>query len=285
MQLLESDITTREILEWKGLHLFHFSGSSCSQKTRIFLNLKGIDWTPHHVNLAAQKNYEPWFLGVNPRGLVPVLVHDGAVHIESNDILAYLDETFPEPRLIPPDSHAQMIAALKEEDDLHLDIRILTMRFLFPKFLAQKKPKAINTFEQDAGTIGGEQDPHKAHELEFWRNYAKQGVTDAQARQAAENFRRVYERLEQQLGSSPYLAGEQITLLDIAWFIYTDRLTAAGYPFARLHPAVCRWYEGLRAKPEFAKEVATPAPLKLVTGALHLVQSIRGTTLEQVAGF
>ena len=93
--LLEKDIQTREVLDWQGLHLLHFASSACSQKVRIFLNLKGIEWTPHAVNLAAQKNYEPWFLGINPRGLVPVLVHDGAVYIESNDILAYLEETFP----------------------------------------------------------------------------------------------------------------------------------------------------------------------------------------------
>ena len=37
---------------------------------------------------------QPWFLGINPRGLVPVLVHDGAVHIESNDIIQYLDKKY-----------------------------------------------------------------------------------------------------------------------------------------------------------------------------------------------
>ena len=93
--------SAREVLAWQGVHLLHFRGSSCSQKTRIFLNLKGIDWVSHHVDLARQANYEPWFLGINPRGLVPVLVHDGVVHIESNDILAHQEEAFPAPSLIP----------------------------------------------------------------------------------------------------------------------------------------------------------------------------------------
>jgi len=44
VQLLDSDIKTREVLDWKGVHLIHYMGSSCSQKVRIFLNLKGIDW-------------------------------------------------------------------------------------------------------------------------------------------------------------------------------------------------------------------------------------------------
>ena len=53
MRLAEQDIKTTEVLDWQGVHLIHFSGSSCSQKTRIFLNLKGIDWISHPLDLAA----------------------------------------------------------------------------------------------------------------------------------------------------------------------------------------------------------------------------------------
>ena len=40
VQLVDSDIRTREVLGWQGVHVLHFVGSSCSQKLRIFLNLK-----------------------------------------------------------------------------------------------------------------------------------------------------------------------------------------------------------------------------------------------------
>jgi hypothetical protein len=42
VQLVDSEIKTREVLDWKGVHVLHFMGSSCSQKLRIFLNLKAI---------------------------------------------------------------------------------------------------------------------------------------------------------------------------------------------------------------------------------------------------
>jgi hypothetical protein len=74
VQLLDSDIKTREVLGWKGVHVLHFIGSSCSQKLRVFLNLKGIPWQSHHIDLHGNENYRPWFLGINPRGLLPVLV-------------------------------------------------------------------------------------------------------------------------------------------------------------------------------------------------------------------
>ena len=87
VQLLEADIQTKEVLSWQGLHLFHFMGSTCSQKLRIFLSVKGIEWQSHHVNLARKEHQTPYYMGINPRGLVPTLVHDGNVIIESNDIL------------------------------------------------------------------------------------------------------------------------------------------------------------------------------------------------------
>ena len=40
-EILSENIKTKEILDWQGIHLLHFSGSSCSQKLRIFLNYKG----------------------------------------------------------------------------------------------------------------------------------------------------------------------------------------------------------------------------------------------------
>ena len=97
VQLADVDIKTREVLDWQGVHVLHHPLSSCSQKLRIFLNLKGVAWESHVIDLLANENLNEWFLGINPRGLLPVLVHDGAVHIESNDILIYVDGAFPVP--------------------------------------------------------------------------------------------------------------------------------------------------------------------------------------------
>ena len=54
--------------------------------------------------------------------------------------------------------------------------------------------------------------------------------------------------------------GNDLSVLDIAWFIYEHRLSLAGYPFARLHPHVHAWAEKLRARPEFAKEIGAASP-------------------------
>ena len=51
MQLDDSLITTREVTDWQGLHLFHFDLSSCSQKVRIVFRELGVSFVPHPINL------------------------------------------------------------------------------------------------------------------------------------------------------------------------------------------------------------------------------------------
>jgi glutathione S-transferase len=276
VQLVDSDIKTREVLGWKGVHILHFAGSSCSQKLRTFLNLKNIAWQSHPIDLPGNENFRPWFLGINPRGLVPVLVHDGAVHIESNDIIQYLEKTFPEPRLIPKGHENEVAALLRHEDDLHLDLRTLSFRFVFAPPGPPKPAEALASYAANGtGTVQGAKDRDKDIQIEFWQRAAKEGFTDERAHASALKFRIEFDVLDKRLAKTPYLMGETLTVLDIAWFIYAFRLSLAGYPFARLHPHVAAWEERLRARPEFAKEIAgTRKPATPV-----------GRTLEAVAGF
>jgi glutathione S-transferase len=276
VQLVDSDIKTREVLDWKGVHVLHFTGSSCSQKLRIFLNLKGIPWESHHIDLPGNENFRPWFLGINPRGLVPVLVHDGAVHIESNDIIEHLEKSFPAPRLIPEGHENEVSALLKHEDDLHLDLRTLSFKFVFAPPGPPKPAEMLKSYaENGSGTVQGAPDPEKRIQIEFWERTAKEGFTDEAARASARKFRAEFDALDKRLAAQPYLMGESLSVLDIAWFIYAFRLSLAGYPFARLHPSVNAWKDKLLARPEFAKEIAgTRKPA-----------TQPAKTLEQVAGF
>jgi glutathione S-transferase len=286
VQLIDSDIKTREVLEWKGVHILHFMGSSCSQKLRVFLNLKGIPWQSHPIDLPGNENFRPWFLGINPRGLVPVLVHDGAVHIESNDIITYLEKTFPEPRLIPPGHENNVAALLKHEDDLHLDLRTLSFRFVFAPPGPPKPADALKSYaENGSGTVQGLVDRDKQIQIEFWQRAAKEGFTDEAVRASARKFRAEFDAMEQPLVQQPYLMGDTLTVLDIAWLIYAHRLSLAGYPLARLHPHVFAWKERLAARPEFATEIAPLRDSKEEVEERRRAQMQAGKTLESVAGF
>jgi glutathione S-transferase len=284
VQLVDSDIKTREVLDWKGIHVLHFTGSSCSQKLRVFLNLKGIAWQSHPIDLPNYENMQPWFLGINPRGLVPVLVDDGAVHIESNDIIQHLEKKFPEPRLIPPGHESEVASLLHHEDDLHLDLRTLSFRFVFAPPGPPKPVAALESYMVNgAGTVRGAVDREKQVQIDFWQRAAKEGFTDERARASALRFRAEFDALEKRLAKQPYLMGDNLTVLDIAWLIYAHRLSLGGYPFARLHPHVHAWAEKLRAMPEFAREIGQ---LRHAPEQLDAVKRAQGgKTLEAVAEF
>jgi glutathione S-transferase len=226
---------------------------------------------------------QPWFLGINPRGLVPVLVHDGAVHIESNDIIQYLERTFPTPRLVPAGHESEIAALLRHEDDLHLDLRTLSFRFVFAPPGPPKPMAALESYMANgSGTVRGVKDPQKQVQIEFWRRAAKEGFTDEQARASAQKFRAEFDALDKTLAKQPYLMGESLSVLDIAWLIYQHRLALAGYPFERLHPHVHAWAEKLRAMPEFAREIG---PLRLSPEERDRIRRAQaGRTLEMVAG-
>ncbi|MEZ5998722.1 MAG: glutathione S-transferase family protein [Hyphomonas sp.] len=263
VRLLDSEIRTREVLDWKGLHLFHAALSSCSQKTRIFLAEKGVSWESHPINIAANENISEYYLGINPRGLVPALVDDGEVHVESNDIILHIEDRFPEPGLVPTRDRQRVEDMLRHEDDLHEDIRNVTFRFLFEPPVSPKSPEDLARYgKYGSSTVGGQADTQKAKEISFWKNYGKSRVSDEAARKSVSAFRRAFTNLDATLQASPYLLGTDLSIVDIAWFIYANRLVIAGYPLADLHPNVNRWYAELLSRPGWAEEVALPPPLR-----------------------
>jgi maleylacetoacetate isomerase len=90
--------------EGEGMKLYGYFRSSASYRVRIALNMKGLEYEQVSVHLAKGKQYDPEFSAVSPQNLVPVLEHDGRLLYQSLAIIQYLDEQFPEPRLLPKDS-------------------------------------------------------------------------------------------------------------------------------------------------------------------------------------
>jgi maleylpyruvate isomerase len=84
------------------MKLHGYFRSSASYRVRIALNLKGLsaDHLPHHLRKGEQR--DPAYLAINPQGLVPTLQDDtGAIITQSLAIVEWLDETYPEPPLLP----------------------------------------------------------------------------------------------------------------------------------------------------------------------------------------
>lgn len=100
--------------------LHEYWRSSSSYRVRIALNLKGVDYHSHQVNLLDREQKMPEHLAKNPQGLVPILSIDGHHLTQSVAIIDYLDQKFPEPPLFPTDIYerakilAQMFVIVAE---------------------------------------------------------------------------------------------------------------------------------------------------------------------------
>ncbi|MGB5810437.1 MAG: glutathione S-transferase family protein [Polyangiales bacterium] len=281
MRLADEDVTTNEVKSWRGVHLLHFRSSSCSQKVRTFLSEKGVDYVSHPVNLPRQEHVTPWFLGINPRGVVPVLVHDGVVHVESNDIMVYVDGLPSNPpSFFPKDEEERRFveSSLALEDSLHVDLRNITMGFLFPGAAAKKSRKTLAAYE-NAGAPNAARDK----EIAWWRAFARDGgVTDAALDRSVLRFHEAFAALESRLEARPWLIGDRISVLEVAWFISVHRLAIAGYPIG-VHPNLATHYTELLDRESFAREVDPGRPMRFVIGAYGAYRRARGTALRDFA--
>ena len=127
------------------MKLYNFFRSSAAFRVRIALNLKNIAYDEAFIHLSKDggQNRKPEYRAVNPQMKVPALVlDDGDVLIQSLAIIEYLDETHPEPPLLPKDpvarakvrAVAQIIAC-----DIHPIDNVAPLRYLKHE-LKQEQP-------------------------------------------------------------------------------------------------------------------------------------------------
>jgi maleylacetoacetate isomerase len=88
------------------LKLHSYFRSSASYRCRIALNLKGLDYEPAFVHLVrgGGQQHSDSYRSLNPQALLPTLEHDGRILTQSLAIVEYLDETWPQPSLLPGDA-------------------------------------------------------------------------------------------------------------------------------------------------------------------------------------
>ena len=285
MLLDHSDIQTKEVLNWKGFNLLHFAGSACSQKLRIFLNLKEIDWISHHIDLTKNEQFDSWYLGINPRGLVPTLVHNGNVYIESNDIMQYIESVNTDVVLFPNEHINEIIESLEYEDSLHIDLRTLTFRFIVPHKLGKKDLKLLDEKENFKGTIQGDLDRNKQKEIDFWKQHYKNGITDDQVIKSANNFIVALDKLEKKLSENKYILNDNLSILDVAWFISINRIIIAGFPVKFNYPNIKAWFQMLSSDKRFSREVKDNIPLFIIKNTLGLYNFFKKRRLIDIVKF
>jgi maleylacetoacetate isomerase len=128
------------------MRLYDYYRSSAAYRIRIALNLKGVapdERTYVHLRMGGQRAQE--YLAVNPQGLVPVLaLDDGQVLTQSLAIVEYLDETHPDPPLLPPTPAARArvrAIALQIACDIHPLDNLRVLNYLIGTMGASREQK------------------------------------------------------------------------------------------------------------------------------------------------
>ena len=98
------------------MKFYGFFRSGTSHRLRIALNLKGLSFDAVAVDLRTEQHSAKAYKAINPQGLVPALVSNGEVYIQSPAIIEWLEETHPQPPLLPVGAtdraHVRALAAL-----------------------------------------------------------------------------------------------------------------------------------------------------------------------------
>ena len=232
------------------LALYHNDMSLCAQKVRVCLAEKKLEWESRHLVLRAGDHQQPWYLKLNRRAVVPTLLDGDKVIPESNVILEYLDESFPEPALAPKDPYgrAKMRLWTKQlDEDIH-DASAAVMSFGIA-FRQQYLDRG------EAGKKMLEEIPNM-FKRERRRDVIEKGTGSQHFIIAVRRMALLLDEMEEALAQHQWLAGDQYTLADVAFTPYLARLehlNVADMLGERRH--VAEWYRRCKARPSFHEAI------------------------------
>ncbi len=239
------------------LELYHYAFSTCSQKVRLVLAEKGLDFVSHEVDLMTGGQHDSEYVKLNPNHVVPTLVHDGAVLIESTLINEYLDEAFPAIPMRPSDArgrHEVRLWTKRVDEKAHAATAVVTFA-IGPRNLLLQLPKEM--LEANISSI-----PDPA-EREARRSVIEHGVEAPEFAGALRKMIDLLDRAEVTLAQRDWLSGSSFGLADacvLPYVLRLDHLAMTPLLAADARPSLARWYERVQARPAFEIAVSKWAP-------------------------
>ncbi len=205
------------------LTLYRDHNAVCCQKVELVLFEKGLAFESRTVPLFLAAQFEPAYLEINPRGVVPTLVHEGSTIIESTVICEYLEESFPEPSLMPADAagRAQVRQWTKlVDEEIHEAGSVLSFCAMFrDRMLAMEETEREKRF-RNVGNPSRE---------EFYRSSVELGVASPFAFRAIASYERLLRDLENRLVETwEWIAGGRYSLAEAAMTPYLARVEYIG---------------------------------------------------------
>jgi glutathione S-transferase len=237
--------------------LYQFGNSVCCQKVRVTMLEKRVDWNSVEVNLFRNEQYDPAYLKLNPKGVVPTIVHDGNAVTESTLICEYLNDVFPDPPLAPASAmqRGRMRVWSKLVDEgLHEGISEISFCAMF-----RDRMRAM-TDEQREKRFDNVGDPRRR---DRFKSTYEQGTDSPFVLYAIANYEKAFSLLEDTLSQGgPWIMGENVSLADINLMPYAARLHFLGLLdlWTEDRPHVRAWWKRVQEWPSYQGGIVAPMP-------------------------
>ncbi|MGE0628845.1 MAG: glutathione S-transferase family protein [Hyphomicrobiaceae bacterium] len=232
--------------------LYHHGSSVCAAKVRFAMAEKNLAWTGVYIDILKGDQFTLEYMKLNPKAVVPTLVHDDKVIRESTVICEYLDLLHPETSLHPKDP-LQFIEARywtkAVDEDLHPACAALTFiashRHTIAKLGRDGQEKFLSSTPAQSVT------PDWKDQKRLW---VEMGFDAPGAAAKIQLYDLYLAKMEKSLAQSPWLVGDALSIADVAMSPYVNRLAALSmsgmWENGRL-PNVERWFKQIRARPAF----------------------------------
>lgn len=229
-----------------SLILYHADYSTCSQKVRLALAEKDLAYTSHPMSFRKEEQLTDTYLKINPNGVVPTLVHNGEVIIDSSCILEYLDEVFVETSLSPdtPLEKARMRSWLRFMEEVPTKaIRTPSFEQVFlPTLRIVKSAKSFDK-SREKRTI------RRGYYTKM--NHGK-GFDQSEIDDSIYQLRDTVVRINSALAAHPWILSGKLSLVDISMAPLIDRAEDLGmsYLWSDL-PNVADWLKRIQSRGSF----------------------------------
>lgn len=234
------------------LELYHHGSSVCAAKVRFYLAEKGLPWEGHYIDILAGEQFNPEYVKLNPKAVVPTLVHNGTVVRESTNICEYLDDVFPANQIRPSDpmTRAEVRYWTKAVDEeLHPACGALTFMASHRHTIMRLGPEGVQKFLDSTPPFSVTAGWHEQKLA-----YVRDGFDAPGAGEKIGLYDRYLQKMEETLQKRKWLAGDDFTFADIAMTPYVVRLDMLSmngvWDKGRL-PKVERWLGDIKARPTF----------------------------------
>lgn len=234
------------------LTLYHYDRSTAAQRVRLALEEKGISWDSVIVDTARGdvENLPDDYHRLNPKGLVPVIIHQDAAIPESLVILEYLEDAFEDSPLRPasPADRARMRLWMRRIDEsIHVASRVIGVCIVNRHIYKAKGEAKIKDY------YGKMKDGvRKKNDL----INIEQGLDSPLLADAVRTFRALFEEFDAWLAEHEWLAGDSYSLADVALVVYVRRLES--FQMAPLWSNLGNleeWYRRIESRPAYQKAV------------------------------